>query len=118
MDSCQFYPSLPCPSNSLRVIDLAGITGITFFLVGGRLYHLHAHRYSEPSALWFYERYPEKRQEFLVWVYLPLPQDEHIQAIGVQTVDDWIIPYFNILVRLSDCIRKSSNDVIDSHKFE
>ncbi|KAF8847847.1 hypothetical protein BDZ45DRAFT_754479 [Acephala macrosclerotiorum] len=99
LDHCRFfnidevpYPVLgadiPGPTENthrLRTITLgADLTGLTFFCCAGLIYGIHAHRArDEHTALKAYNKFPQRRRESLLWIFLPL-QREAIEEVWVR----------------------------------
>jgi hypothetical protein len=59
-------------------------TGLTFFFKSGRFYGVHSHTAKMPSAAQFLERFPYPIRPRLSWVYVPLPPNDDIVAMGVR----------------------------------
>ncbi|UPK99219.1 hypothetical protein LCI18_010154 [Fusarium solani-melongenae] len=59
-------------------------TGLTFFFKSSRFYGVHSHTAKMPSAVDFLERLPYPVRSRLSWVYVPLPPNDDIVAMGVR----------------------------------
>ncbi|KAM6537698.1 hypothetical protein FALCPG4_003606 [Fusarium falciforme] len=59
-------------------------TGLTFFFKSGKFYGVHSHTAKMPSAAEFLERFPYPILPRLSWVYVPLPPNDDIVAMGVR----------------------------------
>ncbi len=83
LGQCRFLPpSLPV-SGRLHAVELAGCTGITFFMRGGT-YAVHGHTRAAPSAERTYHRLERRRREPVAWVYVPLPQEDRLLSFGIR----------------------------------
>ncbi|KAF4447697.1 hypothetical protein F53441_8792 [Fusarium austroafricanum] len=83
LEDCEFYGRVS-QSMQFKTIDLRSVTGLTFFFSFSKLYAVHAHTQSRPYATRTFERLPARRQENVVWIYLPMPRDEEITAIAMR----------------------------------
>ncbi|KAF4958259.1 hypothetical protein FGADI_2425 [Fusarium gaditjirri] len=63
IEDCDFYGRVT-PSMQFKTTNLRSVTGLTFFFSFNRL--------------------PAKRQESVVWIYLPMPRDEEITTIAMR----------------------------------
>lgn len=66
------------------MIDLSALTGITFFYSMGSVYGVYAHNPTSFDAVAAYQRFPKKMRENLVWIYLPISQDDRMLALGLR----------------------------------
>ncbi|KAF5247025.1 hypothetical protein FANTH_6602 [Fusarium anthophilum] len=83
IEDCDFYGRVT-PSMQFKTTNLRSVTGLTFFFSFSKLYAIHAHTHARPYATKTFERLPTKRQESVVWIYLPIPRDEEITAIAMR----------------------------------
>ncbi|KAI6093781.1 hypothetical protein F4821DRAFT_5058 [Hypoxylon rubiginosum] len=65
------------------VVELNRITGITFFFSSNRIVGVHIHDSREPYALSTYRRIFQSRDHNLVWVYLPILEDDPLLALDI-----------------------------------
>ncbi|KAK4033146.1 hypothetical protein C8A01DRAFT_19869, partial [Parachaetomium inaequale] len=66
-----------------HTIDLAAVTGITFFFLHTKMSAIHAHSPSQPCAMPTYKALQEIREldKYCTWVYVPLPRGD-TRALG------------------------------------
>ncbi|KAF5624453.1 hypothetical protein F52700_9621 [Fusarium sp. NRRL 52700] len=83
IEDCEFYGRVTS-SMQFKTTDLRSVTGLTFFFSFSKLYAIHAHTHARPYASKAFDRLPAKRQESVVWIYLPMPRDEEITAIAMR----------------------------------
>ncbi|KAK2692253.1 hypothetical protein QWA68_008194 [Fusarium oxysporum] len=83
IEDCDFYGRVT-PSMQFKTTNLRSVTGLTFFFSFSKLYAIHAHTHARPCATKTFDRLPVKRQESVVWIYLPMPRDEEITSIAMR----------------------------------
>ncbi|KAM6520197.1 hypothetical protein FALCPG4_013750 [Fusarium falciforme] len=87
---CVLYSSSQLSKQSwfrqLRTIDPRGCTGVTFFL-GSETWAIHAHSSLEPTAESTFHKLSQERQHNVVWVHVPLPAKDCVEAFGIQ--NEW-----------------------------
>ncbi|KAI7764104.1 hypothetical protein LZL87_006486 [Fusarium oxysporum] len=83
IEDCDFYGRVT-PSMQFKTTNLRSVTGLTFFFSFSKLYAIHAHTHARPYATKTFDRLPVKRQESVVWIYLPMPRDEEITSIAMR----------------------------------
>jgi len=95
---CQFFPKHLSSSQRIRTIDLNEITGLTFFCspTCSSFFAIHAHTSKAPSALSTFEKLPDRRQQCVYWIFLPLTPQERITAVGSRRADQ---PLSDILIK-------------------
>ncbi len=80
---CVFLRSTPRYSYSrLCTINTAECTGITFFVLSGYTYAIHAHTKTTPSAQTTFEELWPRDQSSASWVYIPFTSDDPVTAFG------------------------------------
>ncbi|RSL54589.1 hypothetical protein CEP54_009813 [Fusarium duplospermum] len=87
---CVLYSSSALSKQSwfrqLKTIDPRDCTGVTFFL-GSETWAIHAHSSLEPTAESTFHKLSQERQHNVVWVYVPLPATDRVEAFGIQ--NEW-----------------------------
>ncbi|KAL1844965.1 hypothetical protein VTK73DRAFT_1420 [Phialemonium thermophilum] len=70
----------------LHAVELGSVRGLTFFFEpGGALRNIHVHRFDHPCAISTYDRLGYRTRQFLVWVYLPIPEGDELVVFGLRT---------------------------------
>jgi hypothetical protein len=67
-----------------HTIDLASVTGVTFFFFHNRIVAIHAHSPSHPCAMFTYKGIQDIRDlnKYCTWVYMPLPRGDTVLSCG------------------------------------
>lgn len=81
-------------SSQLYAIDLTRSRGLTFFFSSGKLCGIHTHRSEYSSALDTYERFPLRSRRRMVWIHVPIAQNDQVLALGSRKTNFG----FNVLV--------------------
>ncbi|OTB05494.1 hypothetical protein M426DRAFT_319758 [Hypoxylon sp. CI-4A] len=90
------YFSVPTPPTSClhwapsRTIDLHETTGITFIFVDREIWYIHNHSVTTPMSTDVIQRFPHL--ENAVWIYVPIPPDDSVIAIGPIPDQTLVIP--------------------------
>ena len=74
-------------SARLCTIDMATITGLTFFFNQCDLLAIHAHTPTAPYAAMPPASFSWRVQAFATWVYVPIPANDRVLAVGVRGLD-------------------------------
>ncbi|RFU77896.1 hypothetical protein TARUN_4294 [Trichoderma arundinaceum] len=102
-------PSIP-RTTQFSTIDLARITGITFFISRktGTVLGIHTHKKSAPSADAAFDRLSAQYQRQASWIYVPFPSDDRLTFFGVR----WVDPnYWHLLLRF----KKAGDYIVGLH---
>ncbi|EAQ87502.1 hypothetical protein CHGG_04121 [Chaetomium globosum CBS 148.51] len=79
-------PEKPLSMLRYHSINLAAVTGITFFVFFGRVFGVHAHSRAQPCAMASYQAYGKRRRREMdnhcAWVYVPLASGDTVRALG------------------------------------
>ncbi|PTB70705.1 hypothetical protein BBK36DRAFT_1086258, partial [Trichoderma citrinoviride] len=80
-----FSASLPwnLSGDHLYAIDMASITGITFFYSHDELLGVHPHCSSGDTASSTFERLSYRLKSQTVWIYLPISKSDPITSLGI-----------------------------------
>ena len=61
------------------------LDGITFFFSLGQLFGIHIHRLEESCAMdTFVRNFPNRLGRTVVWIYLPLSQQDRALVLGIR----------------------------------
>ncbi|KAK4198906.1 hypothetical protein QBC40DRAFT_340954 [Triangularia verruculosa] len=79
------YPADLASCQTIYAIKMDEIKGITFFFSFGQLFGIHIHGSKESYAMdTFTRNFPNRLQRTVVWIYLPISQDDRILVLGIR----------------------------------
>ncbi|EGS22917.1 uncharacterized protein CTHT_0013950 [Thermochaetoides thermophila DSM 1495] len=84
---CRIYPEHLPLWQRFHAVELNRITGITF-LWCNEIWAIHIHTPSSPSAYPTLQRLGEKRARHIIWTYLPLPENDHVDVLAIRERED------------------------------
>ncbi|XP_044721677.1 uncharacterized protein HRG_04592 [Hirsutella rhossiliensis] len=113
LGQCVFYPAAITSSTQFRTINLSETTGITFFFSYGEIYAIHAHTWEAPCAHSTYRRLSRRRQQSIIWVYVPISQKDSISALGARMSPSDGSPFSSTCLLVSLVRRKTSHAIKD-----
>lgn len=63
---------------------MASVTGLTFFFSGGTFFSIHRHTATVPYAETSPESLSVHAQEYVSWIYVPVPADDQILVLAIR----------------------------------
>lgn len=84
LKQCVFFPDNITPTTQFRTIELRYVLGITFFFLGGEIHAIHTHTSTEPYAKKTWDRFSYRRQQRVVWFYLPISRLDEVEVFGTR----------------------------------
>ncbi|KAH6632406.1 hypothetical protein F5144DRAFT_490973 [Chaetomium tenue] len=82
---CLVKPERPLSMLRYHSIDLASVTGITFFIYDRGILGIHGHSRARPYAMEsyrFHQKTIRNLGTYCAWVYVPLPPGDTLRALG------------------------------------
>ncbi|KAJ3481145.1 hypothetical protein NLG97_g7898 [Lecanicillium saksenae] len=74
--------------NRFTAVDTSSSFGLTFFCGMGHIVAVHAHTNQEPDAVQTWRNIYPLIQEYVEWIYVPLPEADEILGFGTRTFSD------------------------------
>ncbi|KAH8746914.1 hypothetical protein F5883DRAFT_584914 [Diaporthe sp. PMI_573] len=88
LGECRFQPKPQRRWQRFETICPESTRGITFLYSMGYVHGVYAHSSTAPCALSLYQSFPEKLQQYTVWVYLPIAEHDRVIGFGTKEVND------------------------------